>query len=58
MTLSPFRLYAVEARPYALVVGFLAISAVLWQRIGEKRFMTPMFAVFLTLAVSVIISPW
>lgn len=52
MTLSPFREYALEARSYSLLVGFLAISAVLWQRIGEKRFMTPLLAVFLTLAVS------
>jgi hypothetical protein len=52
ITLSPFRKYALEARPYSLWVGFLAISAVLWQRIGEKRFMTPLFALFLTLAVS------
>ena len=50
--LSPFRTYALEARPYALLVGFFAISAVLWQRIDEKRFMTPLFALFLTLAVS------
>ena len=52
ITLSPFREYALEARSYSLLVGFLAISAVLWQRIGEKRFMTPLFALFLTLAVS------
>ena len=52
ITLSPFRGYAVEARSYALLVGFLAISAVLWQRINEKRFMTPLLALFLTLAVS------
>lgn len=52
ITLSPFRDYALEARSYSLLVGFLAISAVLWQRIGEKRFMTPSFALFLTLAVS------
>lgn len=52
ITLSPFRAYAIEARSYALLVGFLAISAVLWQRIDEKRFMTPLLAVFLTLAVS------
>jgi hypothetical protein len=52
ITLSPFRGYAVEARSYAVLVGFLAISAVLWQRINEKRFMTPLFALFLTLAVS------
>ena len=52
ITLSPFRGYAVEARSYSLLVGFLAISAVLWQRIDEKRFMTPLLALFLTLAVS------
>lgn len=52
ITLSPFRGYAVEARSYAVLVGFLAISAVLWQRINEKRFMTPLLALFLTLAVS------
>jgi len=51
-TLSPFREYALEARSYALLVGSLAISAVVWQRIGEKRLMTPLFALFLTLAVS------
>lgn len=51
-TLSPFRAYAIEARSYALLVGFLAIAAVLWQRIDEKRFMTPLFALFLTLAVA------
>ncbi len=50
-TLSPFRAYAIEARSYALLVGSLAIAAVLWQRIDEKRFMTPLFALFLTLAV-------
>ena len=52
IALSPFREFAVEARCYSLLVGFLAISAVLWQRIGEKRFMTPLLALFLTLAVS------
>ena len=51
ITLTPFREYALEARPYALLVGFLAISAVLWQRIGEKRLMTPLFGLFLGLAV-------
>ena len=51
--LSPFRGYALEARSYALLVGFLAISAVLWQGIDEKKpYMTPLFAFVLTLAVS------
>lgn len=52
IALTPFREYAFEARPYSLLVGFLAISAVFWQRIGEKRFMTLLFALFLVLAVS------
>ena len=52
ITLSPFRGFALEARSYALLVGFLAISAVLWQRIDEKRFMTPLLALFLTLAIA------
>src|SRR5262249_26331675 len=52
ITLSPFREFAIEARSYSLVVGFLVISAVLWQRIDTARFMTPLFAIFLTLAVS------
>ena len=52
ITLSPFREFALEARPYSLLTGFLAVSAALWQRIGEKRFATPAFALFLALAVS------
>ena len=52
VTLSPLRDYALDARCYSMLVGFLAMSAALWQRIGEKRFMTPLFALFLTLAVS------
>jgi Dolichyl-phosphate-mannose-protein mannosyltransferase len=52
ITLSPFRAYALEARSYSLLVGLLAISVVCWQRIGETRFMTPLFALFLMLAVS------
>jgi hypothetical protein len=52
IALSPFRDYAMEARSYGLLVGFFAIATVFWQRIGEKRFMTPLFAASLTLAVS------
>lgn len=52
ITLSPFRAYALEARSYSLLVGFFAISAVLWQRIEKKWFMTLLLAAFLTLAVS------
>jgi hypothetical protein len=52
ITLSPFRTYAIEARSYALVVGFFAIAAVLWQRLGETWLFTPLLALFLALAVS------
>lgn len=33
LALSPFREYAIEARPYALMVGFIAVAAALWQRV-------------------------
>ena len=52
LTLSPFRGYATEARSYPLLVGSLAVSAVFWQRIGEQRFATLLFGLFLTFAVS------
>ena len=52
IALSPLRQFAFEARSYALMVGFVAMAAVTWQRIGEKRFMTPLFGLFLALAVS------
>ena len=52
IALSPFREFALDARPYSLLVGFLAVSAAIWQRIDQKRFMTLLFAIFLTLAVS------
>jgi hypothetical protein len=51
MALSPFHQQALEARSYALLVGSLAISAALWQRIGDGRLMAPLFALSLTLAV-------
>ncbi len=35
---SPFFYYATEARPYALVIGFLGLTLLLWQRtIGSPR---------------------
>lgn len=52
VTLSPFRAYALEARSYTLLVGCLAIAAVLWQMVDERRFATPLLALFLALAVS------
>ena len=50
--LSPFREYALEARSYSLMVGFLAIAMVIWQRIDENPIMKPLFALFLALSVS------
>ena len=52
IAVSPFRSYALEARSYAMLVGLLAISAVFWQRIDKFRFMTALFVVSLTLAIS------
>jgi len=52
VTVSPFRAYAIEARSYSLLVGSLAIGAALWQRIGDKRFVTIAFGLLLMLAVS------
>jgi hypothetical protein len=52
LTLSPFRVYATEARSYSLLVGSLAASALFWQRIGEQRFATLLFGLSLTFAVS------
>jgi hypothetical protein len=52
ISVSQFRLYALEARSYTLLVGFFAIAAALWQRVGERRFMAPLLGVFLALAVS------
>ncbi|MCL6545395.1 MAG: glycosyltransferase family 39 protein [Bryobacteraceae bacterium] len=37
LALSPFREYAIEARPYALMVGFIALAAAFWQRIDDGR---------------------
>lgn len=50
--LTPFRQYGIEARSYALLVGCFAASAALWQRIDRHHFATPLFTVFLVLAVS------
>jgi hypothetical protein len=52
MTLTSYRWYATEARSYALMVGFLAISAALWQRIGDRRFVTVLFGLALFSAVA------
>jgi len=50
--LSPFRSYALEARSYALLVGFLAVSAVLWQRIDDKPYLKALLALLLALSVA------
>jgi hypothetical protein len=52
LTLTPFRAYAIEARCYGILVGLLAVAAALWQRIDEEWWITPLFAVSLTLGVS------
>lgn len=52
MTLSSLRWYATEARAYALLVGLLAVAVALWQRIGERRFATPVFGASLICAVA------
>jgi len=52
LALSPFREYAIEARPYALVVGCVAIAAFAWQRAEEKRMYAVLLAGSLTMAVA------
>ena len=50
--LSPMALRAVEARPYTLIVGFLAVAAAIWQRADERWYWPPLLAVSLALAVA------
>jgi len=52
MSLTPFREYAIEARSYSLLVGFLAMAAAFWQRIDEKPVMALWFAISLGAAVA------
>ena len=54
IALSPVREYAFEARPYAIVIGCVALAAVLWQRglEEERRFTAPALALILGLAVA------
>jgi hypothetical protein len=52
ISLLPYRQYAIEARSYAMLVGLLAISAALWQRVDEEWWAKPLFFVCLTLAVA------
>jgi hypothetical protein len=39
LALSPFEYYATEARPYAVLVGLIAVAAAIWQRIDEQRWL-------------------
>jgi hypothetical protein len=52
IALSPFRSFAVEARPYAMVTGFVAAAAVGWQMLGERRWAAPLMYVFFLLSVA------
>jgi len=51
--LSPFRSYSIEARPYAMLAGFLAMAAACWQRQGEAKAATPLLYLFFLLGVSI-----
>ncbi|MBA3973098.1 MAG: hypothetical protein C0504_02635 [Candidatus Solibacter sp.] len=52
IALSPFRSFAIEARPYAMVTGFLAVAAVGWQMLGERRWAAPLMYVFFLMSVA------
>lgn len=52
VALSPLRGYALEARSYALLVGLLAVAAMLWQRVEEKRIFAILLCACLSLAVA------
>lgn len=52
LALSPFREYAIEARPYALMVGFLAAAAAFWQQIEESWTYPLLFGASLALGVA------
>jgi hypothetical protein len=52
MVLSPFREYSIEARPYAIVTGSVAVAAAAWQRADEGRRYVMLLGVSLMLAVA------
>ena len=52
LALSPFRDFAVEARGYAPLVGFLAIGAAVWQRVEARWWVPLLLALCLALASS------
>jgi hypothetical protein len=49
---SSFRMYALQARSYALMVGCLAVAAAVWQELDEKRWAAPAMAALLAGAVA------
>jgi hypothetical protein len=50
---TPLATYASEARPYALMVGFVSIAILAWQRIDDSRLYCLLLAIALAAAVSV-----
>jgi 4-amino-4-deoxy-L-arabinose transferase-like glycosyltransferase len=51
-SLSGFHAYAVEARPYGLEVGFLALGLLCWQRLEASRWFGVPLGLFLAAAVA------
>jgi hypothetical protein len=49
---TPLVAYAVEARPYALMIGFVSVAIVAWQRIDESRLYTLLLGMALAIALS------
>lgn len=52
LTLTPVSIYAREARPYALLLGILAMAAVCWQRADRHRGWILALAILLTTATN------
>ena len=53
ITVTPLRVYAVEARPYALVVGLIAVAVVAWGSVRRSAVSTFVLAFALTAAVAI-----
>jgi len=49
---TPLVSYAVEARPYALVAGFVSIAILAWQRTDESKLYSILMGVALAIALS------
>ncbi len=52
VSISPLGEFAIEARPYIIVVGLLLIAAALWQRVDERRWVPFAFGLTLCLATA------